>query len=67
MLDQLQTIENKLSKVTWFAHGTELTADVKLEGLTSDHMDDIAGFFELKSKRKAVDYLRKLKSKYNKD
>lgn len=65
MKNQLLKIEAKLKKLKSFKHGSELTSDVDLTGLTDGNMNDIAGFFEFKKHSPAFSYLRKMKLKYN--
>lgn len=66
MKTQLQAIEEKIKTLKHFKHGSELTADVILDDLDDAMMDDIVGFMEIKTHKKALQYLNKLKHKYNK-
>lgn len=64
MKEQLKTIEARLKELKHFKHGSELTIDVSLKGLTDQNMEDIAGFFDFKKHHKAWPYLRKMQAKY---
>ena len=66
MRNQLKTVENKLKELKHFKHGSELTIDIDLSGLTDKNLDEIAGFFEFKKHHKAWPYLKRLQAKYNK-
>lgn len=65
MKEQLKVIEAKIKSLKHFRHGSELTVDVDLKDLTEDNMNDVAGFFDIKTHQKAFSYLNKLKHKYN--
>ena len=64
MKNQLIKIELKLKSLKSFKHGSELTVDVELSGLTDENMEDIAGFFDIKKQHPAFSYLGKMKRKY---